>query len=302
MPTRRKIFFINRFYKPDLSATSQMLTDMAEALSARGFAVEVITSRQRYDDANAKLPVSEMVDGVSVTRIATTCFGRSSLALRAVDYLTFYLSAALAILQVARRDDVVVCKTDPPMLSTLVGPFARLRGAKVANWLQDLFPEAAERNMSDGSRQLAWPLFELLRALRNRSLRGASVNVVIGDLMRDILVDQKVDPERIRLIPNWADGDLMKAHPFGESSLRHKLVPRASFVVGYSGNLGGVHDVETMLASIKATEREPRDLSISWLIIGVEPATKRSAKMSSAKGSRPSSSHPISHAARCLTA
>ena len=245
-----------------------MLTDMAEALSARGLSVEVITSRQRYDDPYANLPFREVINGVSVTRIATTRFGRSSLVLRAVDYLTFYLSATLVLLRMSRRGDVVVCKTDPPMLSVVVGPFARLRGAKVANWLQDLFPEAAERNMSDRSRQRTRPLFKLLRSLRNRSLRRASFNVVIGDLMRDMLVEQNVDPQRIRLIPNWADGALMKARPFAESTLRRELVPKASFVVGYSGNLGRVHDVETMLAAIRTVEREFQDVSISWLIIG----------------------------------
>lgn len=61
----------------------------------------------------------------------------------ALDYLTFYLSAALSLLRRAGRGDIVVAKTDPPMLSVMAVPIASLKGAKLVNWLQDLFPEIA---------------------------------------------------------------------------------------------------------------------------------------------------------------
>ena len=36
-----RVLFVNRFYAPDESATSQMLTDLAEALVRSGVEVEV---------------------------------------------------------------------------------------------------------------------------------------------------------------------------------------------------------------------------------------------------------------------
>ena len=44
-----RIIFLNRYFYPDHSATSEMLSDLAFALSRRGFDITVITSRLRYD-------------------------------------------------------------------------------------------------------------------------------------------------------------------------------------------------------------------------------------------------------------
>ena len=40
--------------------------------------------------------------------------------------------------------DIIVVKTDPPLLSVVIAPIAWLRGAHLVNWLQDIFPEVAE--------------------------------------------------------------------------------------------------------------------------------------------------------------
>ena len=92
--TPRKIIFINRFFYPDHSATSQILSDLAFDLAQGGATVEIVTSRLRYDDPAAQLPAEEAIAGVQVHRVWTSSFGRARLSGRALDYLTFYLSAA----------------------------------------------------------------------------------------------------------------------------------------------------------------------------------------------------------------
>jgi hypothetical protein len=51
----KRVIFLNRFFFPDHSATSQILTDLAFYLARSGFNTHVITSRQLYDDL---MPVS----------------------------------------------------------------------------------------------------------------------------------------------------------------------------------------------------------------------------------------------------
>ena len=139
-----RAIFINRFFHPDHSATSQILADLSFGIAEGGTQVTVITSRLYYDGGNKKLVPQESVAGVDIRRVWTTRFGRSRLNLRAIDYLTFYISSAWALLRIATRDDIIVAMTDPPMLSIIAAPIAKLRGARLVNWLQDLFPEVAE--------------------------------------------------------------------------------------------------------------------------------------------------------------
>ena len=131
------VLFLNRFFHPDHSATSQMLSDLAFALAEHGRQIRVITSRQCYDAPEVQLAARETVGGVEIHRVWTSRFGREKLVGRAVDYTTFYFSAARTLWRLARRGDVIIAKTDPPMLSIVAAPIARWRGAKLVNWLQD---------------------------------------------------------------------------------------------------------------------------------------------------------------------
>src|SRR3712207_6570820 len=138
-----KVVFVNRYYAPDESATSQLLGDLARKCAMAGRDVHVVTSRQLYHDPSAQLPGSEVRDGVSIRRVWTTRFGRWSIAGRLIDYLTFHAAVAWALVTSLRSGDIVVAKTDPPLLCVMVALAAALRGATLINWIQDLFPEAA---------------------------------------------------------------------------------------------------------------------------------------------------------------
>ena len=63
METRPALVFVNRYYRPDESATSQMLTDLAEQLVARGITVRIICSRQLYEDPDALVLLALLAGG-----------------------------------------------------------------------------------------------------------------------------------------------------------------------------------------------------------------------------------------------
>jgi colanic acid biosynthesis glycosyl transferase WcaI len=245
MPAR-KIIFVNRFFYPDHSATSQILTDLAMDLSQRGVEVFVVASRLSYDDPLAQLPSEEMVGGVRVRRVWSTRFGRGRLASRALDYLTFYIGAAVVLWRLTTRQCLVVAKTDPPLISLLIAPIAKIKGAILINWLQDVFPEIA--NVL-GVKLARGGLLKTLRWARNMTLNTANANVVIGERMAAKVRAEGVDAGRVHVIPNWADGSLIRPVPRSRNSLRRKWGLQEKFVVGYSGNLGRAHEFETILDS-----------------------------------------------------
>ena len=256
-----KVIFVNRYYAPDHSATSQMLTDLACALASE-FEVHVVTSRQRYDDPAASLPRYELSHGVSIDRVYATTFGRASLAGRALDYATFYAAAALRLLHLARRGDTIVAKTDPPLISVPAGWVARLRGAQLVNWVQDMFPEvAAELGLSVGRGAVG----AALRSLRNASLCRAAANVALGSRMRDRIAAAGVPRERIQVIPNWADGLALQPAMAGTNPLRGEWGVGDKFVVGYSGNFGRVHEFQTLIGAAQTLRERPE---IVFVLIG----------------------------------
>lgn len=259
-PPKAHVIFVNRFGWPDISATSQLLNELAADLVAYGYVVDVICARLLYEGDGRPLARVETHAGVTIRRLWSTRFGRARLIGRAIDYMTFYCSVMAYMLVRLRADCIVVAKTDPPLLSVGVAAAAAIRGARLVNWLQDLFPEIAERL---GNLPVPRAVVSFLRWLRNWSLHRARVNVVLGERMRDELIGNGISASKVCVSPNWCDRTAIRVLSTSQSSLRSGLVG-ATFVVAYSGNLGRAHDYLTIVEAAEALKNEP----ILFLMIG----------------------------------
>jgi glycosyltransferase involved in cell wall biosynthesis len=110
------------------------------------------------------------------------------------------------------------------------------------------------------------PIGGLARALRNASLRSASVNVAIGETMAARIAGEGVSPERTAVIPNWSDDAAITPQPLDGAGLRAAWgLAQGDFVVGYSGNLGQAHEVETLFGAAEQLRDEGR---IKFLFVG----------------------------------
>jgi lipopolysaccharide/colanic/teichoic acid biosynthesis glycosyltransferase len=259
---RQRLLVVNRFFHPDASATSQLLTDLVEALGPRGFAITVLAGRGGYLDGGAALPARARHAGVAVRRLWHTGCGRATLPGRALDGATFALSAFLALLARARPGDLILAKTDPPLISVLAWLAARLTGARLVNWCQDLFPETAA---AMGLRLARGPVGGVLRALRNASLRGAEINVALCPGMAARLAAEGVPRARLAVIPNWADGELIRPLAPQHNPLRAAWGLGDRLVIGYSGNLGRAHEVDAVVELMTLLADEP---ALLFLFIG----------------------------------
>lgn len=262
-----RVVAVNRLYWPDHGATAQMLTDLAEQLAEGGAEVTIITSRLSYHGPVRRLAPREVRHGVTIRRVWTTRMGRYWLPGRALDYATFYVSALLALLREMGRGDVLVAKTDPPLVSVIAALAAKAKGARLVNWCQDLFPEVA------GALGLKWaegPLGRLLKAMRNWSLRSAEVNVAISATMVEQLEGIGIARERITLLHNWAPGAIVPMDAT-DNTLRVAWGLRGRTVIGYSGNLGRTHRPDTVAELVRYTTAA---FDVSWVFIGGGPGLK----------------------------
>jgi colanic acid biosynthesis glycosyl transferase WcaI len=273
----RRLIFINRFFAPDHSATSQILSDLAFDLAGAGREVHLVTSRQIYDDPKAALPERETLNGVDVHRAASTGFGRAALIGRSVDYVSFYRSVSRCLNDIVRPGDIVIAKTDPPLMSVVARPAARRNGARLVNWLQDIYPETA---VELGVPFMRGPVVSSLVALRNATLRAAAATVVVGDLMGRKVEALGAPAQRIHVIPNWCNDEDIRLVTQADNPLRREWNLADKFVLGYSGNLGRAHEFATVLGAAERLRNEPR---VAFLMIG---GGKRFAELSAAVQSR----------------
>jgi glycosyltransferase involved in cell wall biosynthesis len=237
MARRLRVLVFNQYYWPGVEATAKLLSQLCEELAA-DFDVTVITGRLRESTERSE---GVRHNGVEIVRVNSTAFERARLAPRALNYVSFLAGSIRAGLA-AQRPDVVVCMTDPPLVANVALPVARRFRVPLVIVSQDVFPEVAVE-----LKRLEQPL--LVGALRhavNFSLRRADHVVAIGTTMRERLVGKGVRPERIEVIPNWADTAAVSPRPRENGwRARHGLSGR--FVVMHSGNVGFAQDLDTLV-------------------------------------------------------
>jgi colanic acid biosynthesis glycosyl transferase WcaI len=252
-----RVLFVNQYYWPDSAATAQLLADLGAQLVEAGHEVHVLCARGVYAEgsrAGGRLPLRERHEGVEIHRVPTTSFAKRTPAGRLIDYMSCHVGIGVATLAAARRFDVVVTLTTPP----LIGIYATLASVRSRSrhvcWVMDLHPDCEfELGLMD---RRAWGP-RLLDALNGLHFRRAAVDVVLGGQMGARLVEKGVPPERIRVIPNWADLGGEAEHP-AAGSFREELGIGDEFVVMYSGNAGLLHSFDAICAAMAALRDDPR--------------------------------------------
>ena len=234
---RPRLLVLNQYYWPGFEATAYLLSQLCAAL-ARDFEVTVITGRLAVPPAP---PGREEHEGVEIVRVRSTAFDRSNLLLRGINYLTYLLSSLRAGLD-ARRPDVVLCMTDPPVIADVALVIARRFRAPLVVVSQDVFPEIAV----ELKRLESKPLIEALRVLIGFYLRRADRVVAIGETMRRRLEEKGAPSERVAVIPNWVDTQAIHPAPKDNDwSREHELADR--FVVMHSGNVGHAQNLDALV-------------------------------------------------------
>ena len=228
-----RILLVNRYFG-DMSATGQIVQEIAEDLTASGAAISVLAGGLRYQDAAYVPGRNELTqEGIHIARVPATHFGRGSHRDRVMDVVFFYLYSLVWIVRTPPAAYThVVAFSDPPFIA-LLGAVAKWRkGWRFVYAIQDLYPETAHALgvLSDG------PLYRCLRTLNRRLLRAADAVVAISTSMADRIRELAADA-KVVVIRNWTDARKV-ALPPNSSSARGARPYR----VIYAGNMGLAQD------------------------------------------------------------
>ncbi len=252
-----RFLFVNQYYWPDVASTGQHLTDLAEHLAAAGHEVQVLCSAGNYLGGEGSTPAVEDHEGVEIRRVRGTRLGqRGSRLGRIVDYAAFHCMAGLRTV-FARRADVVVTLTTPPLLGLWGALAARLRRTRHVNFVMDLHPDA---EFAAGMLKRTSLLGRLLEGLNAFALRAADLNVCLGPYQGARVLAKGVGCDRVAEIPIWSDGQEINPIDFDRHLTRERNGWGDKFVVLYSGNAGLVHRFDEILEAAQRLELRAPDV------------------------------------------
>lgn len=258
-----RIAYICHYFVPEPAAPAARVHEFARAWVRAGHAVSVITAFPNHplgriaSAYRRRLWATEHLDGIRVLRCWLYAVPNRGVGRRALDHLSFMLTALVLGLPRLGKVDVVVASS-PTLFSALAAwLIARLQGVPFVMEVRDLWPAAI---VSLGLMRPG-PVVSVLEALARFLYRRAARVVVVTDAFADRLAVQGVAREKLRVIPNGADTRLFSPAADGVST-RAALGLDGRFVVAYIGSHGLSHGLGVVL---DAATSQPE---VTYLLVG----------------------------------
>ena len=268
--SKPRIVFVNRSYWPDVEATGQLLTQLCEGL-ADEFQVEVVAGlpNSLSADAPADWKSQTVHNGVRIHRLRHLQLPKRRMILRIANYLSFQWSVRRMLKRLG-RPDVLVFETDPFTLATEAGRLMDRGPVRVVGYLQDIHPDV-------GVAMGKVPSNRYVRSIRRELFdvyHRCDQMVVLSSDMRQLLLEDGIAPDRVQVIPNWAD--VQRISPLeGHNAFRQKHGLVDKFVVMYSGNFGLTQRLDHF---VQAAAQLTDDRRIHFVFVGrgsLEQALRR---------------------------
>jgi colanic acid biosynthesis glycosyl transferase WcaI len=262
---RGRIIYLTQLFSPEPTFKG---VKFVKGLEAQGFAVEVVTGFPNYPggkiyEGYRVRPIQrEVMDGVSVTRLAMyPSHGQNSVK-RMLCYFSFMASSLFYLLFRAPKADLILVY-HPSIIAGLSALIARIfRGTPVIVDIQDIWPDSfGSTGMINSKRAL-----RLIEKLCQVVYRGADHITVITQGARDLLMSRGVPSEKIRLIYEFAEETAL---PLG-SPPPEILAKIPGFRVLFAGNMGAAQGLSTVLSAAELVAKQRAEVQICLLGAGIE--------------------------------
>jgi len=256
--------------------------EMTKVWAEQGHKITVIAGMyclslgKKNPEYEGKLFKQESVqEGLRVIRVHTSSKYNKNYLWRSWAYISFILFGLVGSLLFARRSFDVVIASSPPLT---VGPLG-----VVISWfkrcpfifeVRDLWPESA---IDTGVLTNKW-LIKLMYFMEKISYKKSSaINVLTPAFRKSISERKKISPDKIWMIPNAADLELVKPGPM-QNEIRKRHNWDDKFVGLYIGAHGKANYLWQLIQTAELLRNDPE-----YLIVCVGNGMERDALIQKAK-------------------
>ena len=262
----KRILLITQWFDPE--PTSKGLV-FARALVQKGFQVEVLTGFPNYPGGKIypgykiKLCRKETIDDIMITRVALFPSHDRNAMKRALNYLSFFVSALVYGLFFARKPSVIYAY-HPPLTVGMAAILIRLiRRVPVVCDIQDLWPDTL-RATGMLSNKL---VLHFISIICKWVYQNSNEIVVLSPGFKTRLMERGVPSDKIHLIFNWSS-EISVSKFDGKVYLQKMKQPL--FHVLFAGNIGKAQSLDSVVHAAKLIESHDNQIHITFVGDGVD--------------------------------
>ncbi len=258
-----RILIVTQHFPPEKGAVRRLF-EFARLFVKKGIDVTVMTAIPNYPDGivpeeyKGKFFYKEVIDGVKVYRSWVLPASNSQPKRRMLGFITFLVSTIINSFRINNKFDIVLAST-PPVTSPVIGwILSRLKRAKFVIEVRDLQPESSEDfgnlNQSIFTRLVKW----VVHSLYKKADKIVAVTDGIGRFMAGI----GISTEKVDVVKSGVSNEFIVSDTNG---IRKKFGWEEKFLVLYSGTLGWVRPLETVIEAARNLADQPK---IHFVFIG----------------------------------
>ncbi|MFA5114028.1 MAG: glycosyltransferase family 4 protein [Candidatus Margulisiibacteriota bacterium] len=258
-----KILILSESFPPETKSCSTLFFELSESLVKNGHEVSVITRLPKYNVADGvdlgKIPSRETISGVQVYRYQTPPLARDIPVVRGLEHFLLGLTFFWGGLFLGRFDVILVYS--PPLPLGIAGYWlGKIKRCPVVVNIQDLYPQT----VIDLGLLKSRLLIKVSQMMERFIYRRSAALTVHSAGNKEYLVNHGAAAQKVRVIYNWVDVDLIKPgdkdNPFARQyGLKDK------FVVSFAGVMGFAQGLEVV---IRAAERLRDKPDILFIMVG----------------------------------
>lgn len=255
----KKIWIVTEMFHPDETATSYVMTKIAERLS-NDFEVNVICGPIDKTSRITEMPLSEKVNVIRSSRFD---FDKNSIIKRCLRFIGISMQLAYTALRHINRGDKVLVVTNPAPILLLFSIIKRLKKIELVILVHDVFPEnALAANIVKNPNGI---FYKILKKIFDNAYACADKLIVIGRDMQEVIQKKiqsvkKVIPN-ILIVENWADIDSI--YPISVNRKEVLGVDTTNkIVLQYAGNIGRAQGLRQFIECFHRSNNDNIHLSL----------------------------------------
>ena len=206
------VTILTQYFRPEVAATAQMSSDLADGLSKEGWDVIVLTGQPSYLGSEEKLPGRELSNGIEIRRFFNPGWRKSRVTGR---FMNAFIVSVLMILYLLfdRQHRLLLVDTTSPFFPLVARIISIIKRWRYIYWIQDVYPDIA---VGLGYLRRGGIVEKVWNRLNVWCAVSASSVVTIGPKMKEIVqakLPHEAAKNRLTVIHNWADGDSITPLP-----------------------------------------------------------------------------------------
>ena len=247
----KKFWIVSQLFYPDETSTGYVMTKIAESLIDIG-QVNVICGSSDYQSKNLSSK-DKLSEKINILRIQTPSLNKNKLINRIFVFFYFTTFVFFKIIFRVMKNETIVLVTNPPTLLFVVGLLKKVINFNLIIILQDIFPENAA---ASGILNKKTFVYKFILSFVNFGYKQADKLIACGEDMAQYFTTKGVDSNKISVIPNWADHELILPGLNIDRNEYFNMNLNDKIILEFAGNIGRVQGLDSFLNLFEKTNND----------------------------------------------